>query len=156
MVSKSDNLRVALEKNPEIGLVLSNSGLHCVGCHSSVAETIEDGCKVHGMTDKQINDLIKKANDRIKLFDSLPDLEITAKAISKLEEKLKKANGKYIRIIPFFDGYDFDVVNGKEKNEIVLDRKVKILLNKGIQRVLKGITIDYSDKEKDFVAKRKD
>ena len=44
---------------PEIGSVLMEEyGLHCVGCMAASMETLEQGAKVHGMSDKEIDRMV--------------------------------------------------------------------------------------------------
>jgi len=44
---------------PEIGRVLVEEyGLHCVGCMTAGMETLEQGAKVHGMSDKEIDRMV--------------------------------------------------------------------------------------------------
>ena len=45
---------------------LFDYGLHCIGCHASSFETIEDGFRVHGLDEKEIDEAIKKINAKIK------------------------------------------------------------------------------------------
>ena len=52
-----------LEKKPESINILFESGMHCFGCHMSAYETLEQGCKAHGMNKKQIEELIKRLNN---------------------------------------------------------------------------------------------
>lgn len=42
--------------------VMFKHGLHCVGCGMVAFETLEQGCKVHGMNDKNIDKLIDEIN----------------------------------------------------------------------------------------------
>ena len=42
--------------------VLFENGIMCMGCHAAPFETLEDGCKAHGMNKKEISELIKKLN----------------------------------------------------------------------------------------------
>jgi len=51
-----------IEKNPDAISVLFDAGLSCVGCPMTMQETLEEGCKAHGMTKKDINKLIEKLN----------------------------------------------------------------------------------------------
>ncbi len=155
MINKKTNLKEAVDKYPEVASVLAQAGLHCIGCHSSANETIEEGCKAHGFDDSQIDALLKDANKRIKEFDSLPQFELTKKAIEKLKENMKKEKGKYVRLLPVFNGFDFDAVDEKYEHEIELDKGVPILISSNLERFLRGVIIDYSSKEKDFTAKRK-
>ncbi len=65
-INKDMTFSEAMEKHPKIGEILFSKGLACVMCHCAPSETIEQGCKAHGMTDKQINDLVKELNEKIK------------------------------------------------------------------------------------------
>ena len=41
-----------------IGVILMQSGMHCVGCPSSAGETLEEASMVHGMdVTKLVNDI---------------------------------------------------------------------------------------------------
>jgi hybrid cluster-associated redox disulfide protein len=51
-------LRVAPDSAP----ILGNYGLHCIGCHLSVSETIEQGMKAHGMDNAAVDKLIVELN----------------------------------------------------------------------------------------------
>ena len=55
-----------LEKYPETAQVMLSHGLHCIGCHIASYETIKQGAKAHGMTDKQIVTMIDEMNKAIK------------------------------------------------------------------------------------------
>jgi hybrid cluster-associated redox disulfide protein len=55
-----------LKNNPESVEVLFNNGLHCIGCGMAMYETLEEGCQAHGMSKKEIDELIKKLNKKNK------------------------------------------------------------------------------------------
>jgi hybrid cluster-associated redox disulfide protein len=61
-ITKNITFAELLEKKPESMNVLFEAGLHCIGCHMSAYETVEQGCQAHGFTKKQIEELIKKLN----------------------------------------------------------------------------------------------
>ena len=62
-ITKETIIEKAIEKYPELGDVFFNYGLHCIGCHLSDIETIEQGANSHGLSKKQLNNLIKDMND---------------------------------------------------------------------------------------------
>ena len=51
-------------KNSKAAEILFEAGLSCVGCPMAMSETIEQGCLAHGMTKKEINELIKNLNKK--------------------------------------------------------------------------------------------
>ena len=51
-----------LTNNQKATEILLDSGMHCIGCVAAQFETLEQGCKAHGMSNKKINELIKKLN----------------------------------------------------------------------------------------------
>jgi hybrid cluster-associated redox disulfide protein len=155
MIKKTNMLKETVEKYPETGMVLANAGLHCVGCHSSANETIEQGCRVHGMTDEEIDSLVEKLNSKVKEFDSMEEVQFTDKALSELKKRLDESNFEFIRIFPMYGGFDFDAVNEKHDDEIVLDKGIKIVSTESLLRFLRGVTIDFDESKNDFQAKRK-
>jgi hybrid cluster-associated redox disulfide protein len=62
LITKNITFAELFEKKPEAMSILFDSGLHCIGCHMSVYETIEQGCSAHGMTKKETDEIIKKIN----------------------------------------------------------------------------------------------
>lgn len=48
--------------NHDIGLayLLMESGMHCVGCPSSIGESLEQACEVHGI---DVDDVLEAIND---------------------------------------------------------------------------------------------
>ena len=53
-----------MDKYPNAIDVVMNYGLHCIGCHVSAFETIEQGAKAHGLTKKDIEKMIKEMNEK--------------------------------------------------------------------------------------------
>ncbi|MDE2588116.1 MAG: DUF1858 domain-containing protein, partial [Patescibacteria group bacterium] len=47
--------------------VLEKFGLYCTGCYVSVGETVEDGCRMHGIDPKKTEELITELKQVIKL-----------------------------------------------------------------------------------------
>ncbi len=60
-VTKETSLQ-ELAANKKAAMILIDSGMHCVGCVAAQFETLEQGCKAHGMSDKDIEELIEKLN----------------------------------------------------------------------------------------------
>lgn len=48
---------------PEAVEVIIEFGIHCIGCHGAMYETLEMGCGIHGIN---ADDLCKEINKRIK------------------------------------------------------------------------------------------
>jgi hydroxylamine reductase len=63
-ITRRTNMNQLLMKRPELAGLLLQSGMGCVGCPMSMGETLEEGCKVHGMSNKQIDKLIEKLNKK--------------------------------------------------------------------------------------------
>jgi len=61
-ITKKTNMHELLTIRPELAGLFFQSGMGCVGCPMSKGETIEEGCKVHGMSDKEIDKLVEKLN----------------------------------------------------------------------------------------------
>lgn len=61
-ITKKTNMNELLIKRPELAGLLLSSGMGCFGCPMADMETIEDGCKAHGMTDKEIDKFVEKLN----------------------------------------------------------------------------------------------
>jgi len=66
MITKDSIIGDVLKKYPDTAEVMFKHGLHCIGCRVSAVESIENGCKVHGMDEKQIEALVKEINKVVK------------------------------------------------------------------------------------------
>ncbi|WP_294359610.1 hydroxylamine reductase [uncultured Clostridium sp.] len=56
-ISKDMIIGDIVKKNPENADILMAAGMHCLGCPSSQAETLEEACMVHGL---DVNELLAK------------------------------------------------------------------------------------------------
>lgn len=48
-ITKETTMGEMLEFDREIAVVLMECGMHCVGCPSSIGESLEQACMVHGL-----------------------------------------------------------------------------------------------------------
>ncbi len=48
-ITKQTTMGEMLEYDRGIAYVLMQSGMHCVGCPSSIGESLEQACVVHGL-----------------------------------------------------------------------------------------------------------
>ncbi len=65
-VARDMNVGEVAWRYPVAAEILEEAGLHCIGCIGSSFDTVETGCKLHGMTDKQIEDLLEQVNEAIE------------------------------------------------------------------------------------------
>lgn len=61
-VKKTDNISEVIGKFPESAEVFLAYGLHCVGCFANVFDTVEAGAEIHGMSEEELNDMLKEVN----------------------------------------------------------------------------------------------
>lgn len=48
-ITKQTTMGEMLDYDQGIAYILMQSGMHCVGCPSSIMETLEEACMVHGL-----------------------------------------------------------------------------------------------------------
>lgn len=48
-ITKKTTMGEMLEYDMGIAYILMEAGMHCVGCPSSVGESLEEACEVHGL-----------------------------------------------------------------------------------------------------------
>ncbi len=64
-IKKNDKIEDIVEQYPETMMVFMKHGLHCVGCHVSAFESIEEGAMVHGINvDALVDDLNRIVSSR--------------------------------------------------------------------------------------------
>ena len=57
-VTKDMTMGQMLEMDRDIAYVLMQCGMHCVGCPSSIGESLEQACEVHGLDSDQVLEAI--------------------------------------------------------------------------------------------------
>lgn len=65
-ITKDMTLGDCIKKHPETVGVFMKFGLHCVGCHVAAFETIEQGAKGHGMSDEDVENMLKEMNEEVE------------------------------------------------------------------------------------------
>ena len=58
-ITKDTTIGEAINIDAGIVPILMGAGMHCVGCPSSIGETIEEACMLHGM---DCDDLMEEIN----------------------------------------------------------------------------------------------
>jgi len=61
-ITKKTKMSKIINENPNAVEVLFEAGMSCCGCPMATDESLEDGCKAHGMGEKDIDELIKRLN----------------------------------------------------------------------------------------------
>ena len=59
-VTKQTTMGEMLKMDQGIAYILMQSGMHCVGCPSSIGESLEMACMVHGLN---ADEVLKNIND---------------------------------------------------------------------------------------------
>ncbi len=66
-ITKDMTIEEVVTQYPETMMVFTRHGLHCVGCHVSAFENIEEGAQAHGINvDALVADLNKVVSSRKK------------------------------------------------------------------------------------------
>lgn len=53
-ITKATTMREMLQYDMGIAYVLMEAGMHCVGCPSSIGESLEEACMVHGLNADEV------------------------------------------------------------------------------------------------------
>src|SRR3989344_9259761 len=155
VITKDMTIGEVVAKYPAVIEPLQEAGVHCVGCHVSYSESLEDGFKSHGMTDEQVDSVIVKLNNAVEQYkgESGKDFIVTKKAADKLIETLKENNkegsGLRVEIVPggcSGSQYGLELDDKTTDLDLVIeDKGVKIIISKENMQFLKGAKLDYVD-----------
>jgi hybrid cluster-associated redox disulfide protein len=66
-VTKDSNLAEVIFKYPQAAEVLTDYGLHCVGCFASSFDSIKDASAIHNMSMEEIDEMVERVNEVIEL-----------------------------------------------------------------------------------------
>ena len=62
MITRKMKFCDILENNSKAAEILSRHGMHCCMCHMAGDETLEEGCKTHGLDSKKIDKIVEELN----------------------------------------------------------------------------------------------
>ena len=152
-VTKDMTIGDVVSKYPAVIEPLQAAGVHCVGCHVSYYETLEQGFKGHGMSDEEIDTVIDKINKAIENSkDELgKEFIVTDKAAAKLVQILKEnsldGSGLRIEIVPGGCSgfqYSLELDNNITNDDMAIEEKgAKIIISNANLQMLKGAKLDY-------------
>lgn len=155
-----------LQEYPDAAPLLTEKGIHCVGCHVSPFETLEDGFRSHGMSEEEIDTILADVNEKLdavlknkptqKEAPSGTTIIVTATAATKVLELMKKegkdATATFLRIAVMPGGcsgmtYDFSFdVQGKQQNDHVVEKDgLTVLIDNKSLGIIPDATIDYTE-----------
>lgn len=154
LISKDITIDEIFQRFPsqsqKLAQLMTNAGLHCVGCSASTFETIEQGMIGHGMTQKDVNSLVNELNQSLESKEeNTESIKFTEVAAQKCKQFRK--NSSHMFKISLMKGscgwtYDFKFREKKQPTEQEFeDKGVKILLDKEHLDKFKGMVIDYVD-----------
>ena len=155
LITKDMTIGDVVAKYPACIEALQSAGVHCVGCHVSYHETLEQGFKGHGMSDEEVDMVIAKLNIAVEegKLDDGKEFIVTNKAAEKLIEVLKENNkegsGLRVELVPGgCSGFQYGLELDDSTTDLDLvfeDKGVKIIVSKENIQFLKGAKIDYVD-----------
>ena len=64
-ITKETTIGEVLQISPKAAEILMNEGLHCIGCCGAAHESINDGLKMHGKSEEEIEEVVKKLNESL-------------------------------------------------------------------------------------------
>ncbi len=154
-ITKDMSISEVIEKYPSTIETLLTTGVHCIGCHVSYFETLEQGMKGHGMTDDEIDQVVNEMNKVVEeeKLSNNDEFKITEKAANKIKEVVKNKKALRVEVVPGgCAGYMYNITTENKINKedkIIQDKGVKIILDKESFNLLKGSKLDYVDSLQD-------
>ena len=152
LITKDMTIGDIVQSNPRAAEVLTNHGIHCVGCHASPYETLEQGLMGHGMPQEEVDSIVSKINNELKSAkEEKAEVIITDEAAKKINELLKEKKAEALRVNVAPGGcsgfeYEFKLEDSKNNDDIVIEEKgIKLYINPGTMEMVKGSQIDYID-----------
>jgi hybrid cluster-associated redox disulfide protein len=62
LIDKNMTFGEILQQKPQAAQILMRHGLHCIGCHIAVTETLEQGVMAHGLDQKTLQKIVDEIN----------------------------------------------------------------------------------------------
>ncbi|PIN74667.1 hypothetical protein COV18_07290 [Candidatus Woesearchaeota archaeon CG10_big_fil_rev_8_21_14_0_10_37_12] len=160
-VTKDTIIGDVLKQYPDVAVIMLEYGLHCVGCHANVFDSIEAGCRIHGMEDDVIEKLIKDVNafigEQTKEETQQPtgpaNVFVSDAAANKIKDLLSREKqegfGLRVSVSPggcsgFMYQMNFEERPGEE-DKVLEEKGVKLFIDSESLELLRDAEIDYVD-----------
>src|SRR3989338_9796859 len=148
---------------PEVAEIFGKYGLSCIGCSVNTMEAVGVGARGHGMSDEEIESMLKEANEFVankkegseeheehhaSISHEITLTEFAAKKVTELMKTAGKTNS-YLRFGVLPGGcsgftYQLEFIDAAEKDDIVLEQHgVKIAVSSQSMEKVGGTSIDY-------------
>lgn len=133
--------------------IMAEYGLHCFSCSIGGVETLEDGCRMHGFSDEQIDELVDDINQMIAdTPQRSPMLIITASAARAIRDIAVKEDHEAEALRVIVDeqgGFCMEFTEEREEDEQEFwneeESDVKIYASPLTLWRIGGSTIDYRE-----------
>ena len=166
LIHKDMTISDVLANNPEkvrlVSEILTEFGIHCVGCSASTFETLEEGVLGHGFSEEQLSKLVTDLNKaitdkEINVKESVVPENFTIKlsgiAIKKVKEimKAESKENELLRISVLAGGcsgytYDLEVIPKAQDTDILMKQEgLEIAIDRESTEFINGIEIDFID-----------
>ena len=162
LITRQTTIGEIVDTYPQTIETLLSYGVHCVGCHVSPFESLEDGFRGHGLQEEQIDDAVQKLNEIIKNGPSIQPKEpkkeidlkdakiiITEKAAAKIKEFLEQEKQEALRVSVHPGGcsgfsYGMELDSTKLEGDFVFEEQgIKVFVDKASMAKLNGARIDF-------------
>lgn len=156
-ITKEMTVGTIIEKYPELADTMTQYGLHCVGCNANPFESLEEGTVGHGMSEEQLQLLVKALNEQAEVLEknegAKPIVTITVNAANQvktmLQQQQKSDHGLRFRAVPGgCAGYTYEITftNEKKAEDVQLEQHgLKVFIDKESASIVKGAEVDYVD-----------
>ncbi len=149
-INKEMKIGEVVEKYPEVVEVLLSYGVHCVGCHVSQYESIEEGLKGHGMTSEKVDEVVEKLNEYVK--EEELSLSLTDRAVSKVRTLMVEGKNKALRIKVEAGGcsgneyvFSLEKEDPREGDLVIVQDSGVVFVDKNSLTKINGSVLDYED-----------
>ena len=162
LVTKDMVIADVLKKYPDVAVIMLEHGLHCVGCHANVFDTVEAGARVHGLDDATIDSMVVEINKFVSGESKehkheaptgpakVSVSDVAAGKIKALQAK-DSIEGHGLRVAVSPGGcsgfvYQMNFEKQPEKTDVVFeDKGVKLFIDPDSLNMLRDAEIDYVD-----------
>jgi len=155
LITREMNIGEVVQRYPSSVEVLLAAGVHCVGCHVSYSETLEQGFRGHGMSEEEIDQVVTDLNKMAQEEQVTSDqpVVLTIKAAEKLKSILaaegKPDAGLRVDIVPGGcegSSYGLELADAAAPQDEVFEQHgVKLFVGKADLAAIHGSKIDYVD-----------
>jgi len=157
-ILRTDTIQNVFDTFPDraqkLAEIMTSNGLHCVGCHASVFETLEQGILGHGFSEEKLGQMLGALNEVVSGEVEIATISLSVRAAQTIKDLLAKEGkaewGLRFGLSPHSEDFEYELTFREEAmpgEKTLEDNDMKIFVSQLDWPKLVNTKIDFVEND---------